>query len=440
MSDIIEINTNDDGIVEIGNSGSQKRRKFMSHSVSTQHPMQCLLKCAKLSAAVALATFAVPNLTLAQHYTQTNLISDIPGIAAHTDPNLKNAWGLTRSPTAQPNGAIGSPWWIANNNSGTSTLDDGQGNPQNNFVEANGSISNFVVVPPPGFAAAGTPSTPTGIVYNGSPIDFLLHEGKPALKPADFIFGTEDCTISGCNPAVKHIPGGHPPSPTAVLEVDNSDKGSPHGAVYKGITSGEIEGKKFLYVANFRSARVEVYDTTLHRVPFDEDAFDDETIPAGFAPFNIQNIGGSLFVTYAKQDAPRHDPVGGAGLGFVAIFSTTGKFEGRLEHGDWFNAPWGVVWTPRDFGELSNTILVRHFRSCWIAAFNGFTQRFIGFVLKPDNSRIFIDGIWSLTFGNNGAAGSSTTLWFTAGPNNETDGLFGTLTPVLAEQDGDERE
>jgi hypothetical protein len=232
MSDIIEINTNDDGIVEIGNSGSQKRRKFMSHSVSTQHPMQCLLKCAQLSAAVALATFAVPNLTLGQHYTQTNLISDMPGMAAHTDPNLKNSWGLTRSPTVQPNGMVGSPWWIANNNSGTSTLDDGNGNPQNIAVEANGSTSNFVVVPPPGFAAAGTPSTPTGIVYNGSPIDFLLNKGKPAGKPAVFIFATEDGTISGWNPAVNLLPGGNPPSPNAVLEVDNSDKGSQNGAVY----------------------------------------------------------------------------------------------------------------------------------------------------------------------------------------------------------------
>jgi hypothetical protein len=139
---------------------------------------------AKLAAAVALATLAVPNLTFAQHYTQTNLISDLPGMAAQTDPNLKNSWGLTRSPTVQPSGAVGSPWWIANNNSGTSTLDNGNGNPQNIFAEANGSISNFVVVPPPGFAAAGTRSTPTDIVYNGSPTDFLLNQGKPAV----FIF------------------------------------------------------------------------------------------------------------------------------------------------------------------------------------------------------------------------------------------------------------
>jgi uncharacterized protein (TIGR03118 family) len=406
-----------------------RKHVFIRENFKT--PMQCLLKCAKVSAAVALTTFALSNVALARHYTQTNLISDIPGLAAHTDPNLKNSWGLTRSPT-------GSPWWIANNNSGTSTLEDVNGNPVNIFVEANGSTSNFVVVPPPGFAAQGTPSTPTGIVFNGSPSDFLLNKGNPAGKPAIFIFATEDGTISGWNPAVNLLPGGSPPSPNAVLEVDNSDNGAPDGAVYKGMTSGEINGKRFLYVTNFRDGAVEVYDTNFHRVNLSEEAFDDDTIPVGFAPFNIQNIGGSLFVTYAKQDAARHDPVGGAGLGFVDIFSTRGEFQGRLEHGNWFNAPWGVVWTPRDFGEFSNTILVGNFRSGWIAAFNGFTKKFIGFVLKPDNSLVFIDGIWSLTFGNNGTAGPSTTLFFTAGPNNETDGLFGTLTPVATEQDGDE--
>src|SRR6266404_2464024 len=392
--------------------------------------MQCLLKWTKLSA-LALAVLFLPNRTPAQHYTQKNLISDIPGMAAHTNPNLKNPWGITRSPG-------GSPWWIANNNSGTSTLEDGAGNPINIFVEANGSTSNFVVVPPPGFAPPGTPSTPTGIVFNGSPTDFLLNKGKPAGKPAIFLFATEDGTISGWNPAVNLLPGGNPPSPNVVLEVDNSDKGSNNGAVYKGMTSGEINGKRFLYVTNFRAARVEVYDTNFHRVHLGEDAFDDDSIPRDFAPFNIQNIGGSLFVTYAKQDALRHDDVPGDGLGFVDIFSTTGKFEGRLEHGDWFNAPWGVVWTPRDFGEFSNVILVGNFGSGWIAAFNGFTKKFIGFVRNPDNSLVFIDGLWSLTFGNNGVAGSSTTLFFSAGINGEQDGLFGTLTPIAAEQDGDE--
>jgi uncharacterized protein (TIGR03118 family) len=396
--------------------------------------MNVFSKCVRLGAVFALIVF-VPNLAKAQHYTQKNLVSDISqpdnadGSKVLLDPNLKNPWGLTRSPG-------GSPWWIGNNNSGTSTLFDGAGTPLNFFVsldphpDSNGNginspFDNFVMVPPPGFAP-GTQSAPTGVVFNGSPTDFLVAPGKQAI----FIFATEDGTISGWNPGVNPV--------NAVLKVDNSDKGSANSAVYKGMTSGEINGKKFLYVTNFRSARVEVYDANFQRVPLDEDAFDDESIPEGFAPFNVQNIGGSLFVTYAKQDAARHDPVGGDGFGFVDIFSTSGKFQGRLEHGDWFNAPWGAVWTPRDFGEFSNTILVGNFRSGWIAAFNGFTKKFIGFVRNPDDSLVFIDGVWSLTFGNNGTAGSSTTLFFTAGINNEQDGLFGTLTPVKSEQDGDE--
>ena len=168
--------------------------------------MQCLLKFAKLFAASLAAVIAIPGLTSAQHYAQKNLISDIPGMADKTDPKLKNPWGLTRSST-------GSPWWIANNNSGTSTLVDGSGNPINIFVEADASKSNFVVVPPPGFAPPGTQSTPTGIVFNGSPTDFLLNKGTPSGKPAIFIFATEDGTISGWNPAVNLLPGGIPPSP-----------------------------------------------------------------------------------------------------------------------------------------------------------------------------------------------------------------------------------
>jgi len=377
-----------------------------------------------------------PALGFAQHYNQKNLVSDLvqpknaDGSSVILDPNLKNPWGITRS--------SGGPWWVSNNNSGTSTLYDGSGNPINIFADPAGSVfDNFVIVPPPGFAP-GTTSTPTGIVSNGSPTDFLLNKGTPAGKAAAFIFATEDGTISGWNPAVNIPSGGKPPSINVVLEVDNSDNGSPNGAVYKGATTADINGQRFLYVTNFRAAKVEVYDTNFHRVHFDEDAFDDDWIPRCFAPFNIQNIGGSLFVTYAKQDAPRHDDVPGDGLGFVDIYSPTGRLEGRLEHGPWMNAPWGVVWTPRDFGEFSNTILVGNFGSGWIAAFNGFTHRFIGFMQNPDNSLVFIDGLWSLTFGNGGSAGPATTLYFSAGLNGEQDGLFGTLTPVASEQDGDE--
>jgi uncharacterized protein (TIGR03118 family) len=414
--------------------------------------MDRLFKAAKLLCAAAVALIAVPSVTFAQHYAQKNLVSDVaqPDNADKSkvliDPNLKNPWGLTRS--------AGSPWWVGNNNSGTSVLYDGNGNPINIFPDphpdTNGTnidspFNNFVLVPPPGFAP-GTASTPTGVVFNGSGTDFLLNKGTPAGKPAIFIFATEDGTISGWNPGVNVAAGAKPPSINPVLEVDNSDGGSPNSAVYKGGTSAEIKGKKFLYVTNFRSGRVEVYDSGFHRMHLDDDAFnpngdgdrrdDDDRVPPGFAPFNVQNIGGSLFVTYAKQDAPRHDPVGGDGLGFVEIFTPDGKHIGHLQHGPWLNAPWGVVWTPRDFGRFSNSILVGNFRSGWIAAFNGFTHRFEGFVLNPDNSLVFIDGLWSLTFGNNGTAGSSNTLFFTAGINNENDGLFGTLTPLPAEEDG----
>jgi uncharacterized protein (TIGR03118 family) len=390
----------------------------------------------KSVAVLSLASALFPALSSAQHYTQKNLVSDIAqpnnadGSKVLVDPNLKNPWGITRSST--------SPWWISNNNSGTSTLFDGNGNPISIFPDPAGSpFNDFVIVPPPGFAP-GTTSAPTGIVVNGSPTDFLLNKGTPAGNPAIFIFATEDGTISGWNPADNIPAGGKPPSINVVLEVDNSDNGSANGAVYKGATSADINGARYLYVTNFRAARVEVYDTNFHRVHFDEDAFNDESIPAGFSPFNVQNIGGSLFVTYAKQDGPRHDDVPGDGLGYVDIYSPAGKLQGRLQHGPWMNAPWGVVWTPRDFGEFSNTILVGNFGSGWIAAFNGFTREFIGFMKNPDNSLVTIDGLWSLTFGNGGGAGPSTTLYFTAGINGEQDGLFGTLTPVKAEQDGDE--
>jgi len=378
---------------------------------------------------LSLSLFLLPALAQAQHYKQTNLVSDLAGMAPTVDPNLKNPWGLTRSPG-------GSPWWVGNNNSGTSTLFNGSGNPINIFTEAGGAVGNFVVVPPPGFAP-GTQSTPTGVVFNGSPADFILDKGTPAGKSAIFIFATEDGTISGWNPGVNIPSGGNPPSTNAVLEVDNSDKGGPDGAVYKGATSGEIAGHRFLYVTNFRKARVEIYDTNFKPVRLGDDAFEAEEIPHGFAPFNIQNIGGTLFVTYAKQDAARHDDVAGDGLGFVEIFTPAGKHIGHLQHGDWFNAPWGVVWTTRDFGEFSNAILVGNFGSGRIAAFNGFTHKFIGFVKNPDDSILAIDGLWSLTFGNDANAGPANTLFFTAGINNETDGLFGTITPVDG-LDGDE--
>jgi uncharacterized protein (TIGR03118 family) len=281
---------------------------------------------------------------------------------------------------------------------------------------------------------------------------------KGVTSAAAFIFCTEDGTISGWSPGTG-----------AVLTVDNSAR----GAVYKGCTTGDLNGERLLYVTNFHAGRVEVYDSGFKRVAVrrarseedrgeSEESFDDDRLPRGFAPFNVQNIGGSLFVTYAMQDAAQHDDVPGAGLGYVDVFSPSGRLERRFQHGPWLNSPWGVVWAPRDFGEFSNRILVGNFGSGQIAAYDGFTGKFIGLMMTyadplklTGESVLAIDGLWSLTFGNSasgcpasppagsglprcGGSGPYNTLFFTAGPNEEKDGLMGALTAIAAEQDGDE--
>jgi uncharacterized protein (TIGR03118 family) len=390
-------------------------------------------------AVLCFTSLLIPDAMFAQHYIQTNLVSDLPGMAAVRDPNLVNPWGLARS--------TGSPWWVSDNGAGLSTLYDGTGTPR----------SLVVTIPPPAKGAA--PSAPTGVVFNGSP-DFVIPKAKGGDgKPAAFIFVTEDGTISAWD-------GGA--GTNAVLLVDHSPD-----AVYKGCTTADIKGTRYLYAANFRSGHIEVYDTNFNRVdirggkdhdgdhdgddhdgPFSRRAFDDDRIPDGFAPFNVQNIGGSLFVTYAKQDAAKHDDDAAPGNGYVDIYSPSGRLETRLQHGDWLNSPWGVAWTPRDFGEFSNRVLVGNFGSGQIAAYNGFTGKFIGMVKTYDDPValtgehvLAIDGLWSITFGNSakgvsgagsGSAGPYNSLFFTAGINHEQDGLFGTLTAVPAEQDGDE--
>lgn len=384
--------------------------------------------------ALALGFALFPATSSAQRYHQKNLVSDITqppnsdGSAVLVDPNLVNPWGLARSGS--------SPWWVSDNGTGNSTLYDGGGNPINIFADPAGSspFDNFVIVPPPRSAPAGTTSTPTGDVFNGSPTDFLLNNGTPAGKNAVFIFATEDGTISGWNPQVNISPGGHAPSTNVVLEVDNSSRGkSSSGAVYKGATIATMNGHPFLYVSNFHDDRVEVYDTNFQLVHLRANAFHDETIPHGFAPFGIQSVGSVLVVTYAKQNSERHDDVAGPGNGFVDIYSPDGALQGRLQNGPWMNSPWGVVWSPSDFGAFSNTLLIGNFGSGQIAAFNGFTREFIGMVENPDGSVLTIDGLWSIQFGNGAAAGPANTLFFTAGIDDEAHGLFGTLTPVSAE-------
>jgi uncharacterized protein (TIGR03118 family) len=355
-------------------------------------------------------TLLLSPLATAQHYTQTNLLSDgamvTPAPTQPPDLHLKNPWGLSRS--------AGGPWWISDNNDGSSVLLTGTGA----VIPIN---PNGIVTVPNAPSQPGT-GTPTGIVFNGNANAFLLSPGNPAA----FIFVTEDGTISGWNPALNKA--------SAVIVVDHSQvPDAANGAVYKGATLAEFRGKPYLYVTNFRSGRVEVYDSYFKRVHLEEDAFDDDCVREGFAPFNIQAIGKNIFVTYAKQDAARHDDVAGPGLGFVDVFSASGRRLARLEHGEWLNAPWGLALAPSEFGEFSHSLLVGNFGSGWIAAFNPVSGKFMGFVKNPDHSILTIDGLWGLEFGNGAAAGPLNTLFFTAGPNGESDGLFGTLTPVSSE-------
>jgi len=364
--------------------------------------------------ALSLGLFSLATSVAAQqHYKQTNLISDIPGMAATTDPNLVNPWGMSRS--------SGSPWWISDNGGGLATLDSGTGaaTPLGQPCPA-GTNTNCVIVPT-GDPDKSPTGTPTGQVFNGTN-DFQL----TANNPARFIFVTEDGTISGWN-------GG----PSAVIKVNT------HGAsVFKGValaTSMTRSGgtANFLYVADFRKGRVAVYDARFNRVHMDEDAFEDESMPRGFAPFNVQNIGGNIYVAFAKQ-AGGVDEVDGPGLGYVDVFSTGGRLLRRMQHTEWLNAPWGMTQAPSDFGAYSHNLLVGQFGSGQILVFDAVSGRFKGTLNDANNKPIVIDGLWDIAFGSGGTSGSATALFFTAGLNDEADGLFGTITPIENALGGDE--
>jgi uncharacterized protein (TIGR03118 family) len=365
------------------------------------------------SLVIGFAVLLFSSLAFAQHYTTTNLVSNT-GAAPVNDPNLQNAWGLVSSP--------GSPWWVSNNAGGTSTLYS---------VNPTGTAATVVplVVTVANAPGQPAPGSPTGVMFNGSPTDFLLAPGKQAV----FVFVTEDGTVQGWNPGIALN--------NPVIKVDNSTApNAANGAVYKGATIAEIDGKKFILAANFRSGRVDAFDTNFKQVHLDDDAFSDERIPRGFAPFNVQGVGPNIYVTFAKQNAAKHDPVPPEpGLGFVDVFNSHGRLLQRFEHGPWMDAPWGVVWATQHFGEFTNTILIGQFRGGNVSAFNPVTGRFLGNMLNPDGTTLNIDGLWALRFGNDVNAGPATTLFFTGGPNGEVNGLFGTLKPVAAENSGDEQ-
>ena len=352
-------------------------------------------------------------------YVVTNLTADLPGVAPHTDPVLHNAWGVAFTPGA-------SPFWIADNATGCSTLYDGSGVPQPQPTPLR------VKLPLPGGSVPATacqpadpqnpphpaPATPTGLVWNPT-TTFLVPN---TTSPATFIWDTEDGTISAWT-------GGLTPPDQAVLAVDNAPD-----AVYKGLVFGTNMHGVFLFATNFRAGTIDVFapngsagfrPATSTEI---DGGFTDPNIPAGFAPFGIQNINGDLFVTYAKQNAEKHDDVAGPGNGFVDVFNTDGHLLRRFASQGPLNSPWGVVRASFAFGRFSGDILVGNFGDGEINAFDS-NGHFLGTLQDSTGTPVVIDGLWTLTLGG-GRNASSDTLYFTAGPNEETDGVFGTITPA----------
>lgn len=350
--------------------------------------------------AVAFSLGAFPLITAAQQYKVTDLVADQSGAATETDPNLVNPWGLSRSST--------SPWWVSDNGTGLATLYGGTG-----------SAKSLVVTIPTGDPNTSSTGTPTGTVYNGG-TEFNLAPGKPAL----FMFVTEDGTISGWNPGVN--------ATSAVIEVNTKS-----ASVFKGMALATLpnpsgSSSTFLYVADFRKGRVQVYDSSFNHITVFEGLFRDEHLPRGYAPFNIQNIGGELYVAFAKQDEQKHDEVDGAGKGYVDVFSPSGFLLRRLEHGSWLNGSWGLAMAPGDFGIYSHDLLVGQFGSGNIAVYDPITGRFIDMLRDASNNPISISGLWDISFGSGSTTGSglATTLYFSAGSDGEQHGLFGTITPI----------
>ena len=320
-------------------------------------------------------------------YAQHNLVSDGAVLADLVDTGLVNAWGLVSSPT--------SPWWVADNGKGLSTLYNGN---------SGAKVPLIVTVP----------GAPTGVVFNGG-TGFVVTSGG-ASGPARFIFASEDGTISGWNPTVL---------PTqAVVAVDHSAD----SAVYKGLA---IAGMR-LYATNFHAGTVEVFDTLFHAVTT-TGSFTDAALPAGYAPFGIRSLGGVIYVTYALQDADRHDDVAGVSHGFVDAFDADGNLLHRVASRGRLNSPWGLALAPGGFGAFGGNLLVGNFGDGHITAFDVHHAGGNGELLQTGQLHdaagrpIAIDGLWALAFGNGAAAGPDSTLFFTAGPFAEQHGLFGRL-------------
>lgn len=343
-------------------------------------------------------------------YAQRNLVSDGAVPAEHTDTNLVNSWGLDALPTT--------PWWVADNGTGVSTLYNGDG------IAQPSTAPMPLVVTIPG--VDGQASAPTGLVANTT-TDFPVTLQGTTL-PARFIFDTEDGTIAAWTLT-------SPVSREAVTEVPAS---MTSGAVFKGLAIASTPFGSRLYATDFHNGMVRVFDGDFHEVTR-PGTFTDRKIPDGFAPFGIRVIRGVVLVTYAKQDADKHDDVAGPGLGFVDAYSEGGTLLARVASRGKLNSPWGLALAPAGFGPQSFRLLVGNFGDGHIVSFGlhredghdrGDQRDDMdddGMYFQGANGPIVIDGLWALSFGNGAAAGPTNALFFTSGPNGEADGLFGRI-------------
>jgi len=322
-------------------------------------------------------------------YVTTNLVSDQPGVARTTDPTLVNAWGIAVGPLS---------FWVSANGTDLSEVYVGD-------VAGSSLIAPFKVAIPGG--------APTGQVANLT-TDFVVTDGTNS-RPAAFIFASESGAVTGWSPAVP--PGSRVAQPG--FQADD-------GAIYKGIALANNGSGNFLYLADFHNGKIDVLDSQFHLTHLAGD-FTDPHMMRGFAPFNVAAIGDKLYVAYAKQDADAEDDVQGQGLGFVSVFDLNGNFLNRFVNRGRLNAPWAVVQAPANFGQFSGDILIGNFGDGRINAFDPVTREFQGVLSSRPGRPIEIDGLWGLAFGNGRTAGDANALYFAAGPDDETHGLFGSI-------------
>src|ERR1700733_13126420 len=346
-------------------------------------------------------------------FADTAMVSDKLGVVATTtkiDANLSNPWGVAIAP--------GLPFWVADNNSNLSTLYSGTGAIQTDSITGNNEVG--ITIPA---SAAGVPANPTGQVYNGGG-GFLIPTSA-GQESSLFIFDGEGGTIAAWASGR---------GATAVTAYDDGVANGANHAVYKGLALGTVNGASFLYATDLHNNKVDVFDTNFTKPAAMQGKFVDPTMPAGFVPFGIVAVNGQLYVSFTKQDAAKHDETTGAGLGYVDVFDLSGNFVSRFASAGALNAPWGMAVAPSGFGSLAGDLLIGNFGDGKINVFapNGTAlATSMGPLTGTNGGTITIPGLWALVFGNGDSDKPVTTLFYTAGFADQTDGVFGSIAVTV---------